>query len=61
MILKITPSYSKEYIPNLYDASFPPPISQLYDPEALGMDYLSLLAKTTIIIAIYYINDVINM
>ena len=48
MILKITPSpppYSKQFIPMLYDASCPPPISQLYGPEALGMDYLSLLEK----------------
>ena len=42
-ILKITPPYSGEFIPTICKDSFPKPISELYNPEALHMDYLSLL------------------
>lgn len=44
-ILKITPPYSKQFIPKLCDSSLPPPISQLYNPKALEMDYLTLLTE----------------
>ena len=44
-ILKITPPYSKEFIPQSAKTSLPLPISQLYDPETLQLDYLSLLKK----------------
>lgn len=44
-ILKITPPYSKEFIPHLTDPSLPVPISQLYDPETLTLGYLCLLKK----------------
>ena len=44
-ILKITPPYSKEFIPRSTDPSLPLPISQLYDPETLELGYLCLLKK----------------
>ena len=44
-ILKVTPPYSKQFIPKFCKTSLPPPISQLYEQEALGMDYLSLIGK----------------
>ena len=44
-ILKITPPYSKEFIPRSTDLSLPLPISQLYDPETLELGYLHLLKK----------------
>ena len=44
-ILKITPPYSKQFIPEMCDNSLPPPLSQFYDPEALRMDYLALIMK----------------
>ena len=45
VILKITPPYSKQFIPCLSLTSLPTPISQLYYPDALGMDYLELLSR----------------
>ena len=44
-IFKITPPYSKQFIPKLCDQAFLSPLSRLYDPDTLGMDYLTLLAK----------------
>ena len=44
-ILKITPPYSKQFIPKLCNTSLPPPISQLYNPKSLEMDYLALLSE----------------
>ena len=44
-ILKITPPYSKQFIPLVSSTALPSPMSQLYDPDALGMDYLSLIRK----------------
>ena len=44
-ILKITPPYSKQFIPLSMNKSLPCPLSQLYDPAALHLDYLSLLSK----------------
>ena len=44
-LLKIMPPYSKQFIPKLCDKSLPPLISELYDQNALGMNYLDLLAK----------------
>ena len=41
-ISKITPPYSKQFIPAIPQASFPP-LSQLYEPDALKMEYLELL------------------
>ena len=43
--LKITLPYSKQFIPLLSQASVPFPLSQFYDPDALGLKYLELLSK----------------
>lgn len=42
-ILKITPPYSKYFVPKLSQATFPQPITDLYNPSALEMDYMELL------------------
>ena len=44
-ILKITSPYSKQFIPLCMNESLPKPVSELYDPAALELDYLSLLSK----------------
>jgi len=44
-ILKITPPYSQQFIPMGMNESLPQPISQLYDPDALQLDYLSPLNR----------------
>lgn len=40
-ILKITPPYAKKFAP----PDLPPPISELYNPECLSMDYLTLIEE----------------
>ena len=49
-ILKITPPYSKEFIPQSHNKTLPLPISQLYDPETLQLDYLSQLKKFEVVV-----------
>ena len=44
-ILKITPQFSEQFMPHLSLTSLPPPISQLYDQDALQLDYPALLRK----------------
>lgn len=43
-IFKITQPYAQEFIPKSVGSTLPPPMMELYDPEALHLDYLSLLA-----------------
>ena len=43
-ILKIEEPYAHQhFLPKLSDNKLPKPISELYDPEALKFDYLTLL------------------
>ncbi len=42
-ILKIVGPYAEEFIPRLNSASLPSPMMDLYNPELLHSDYLSLL------------------
>ena len=42
-ILKIIEPYAHEFIPKLNSNMLPKPITELYDQDALHMDYLSLL------------------
>ena len=44
-ILKITPPYSKEFIPILSLAMYPKPIMELYNPAALELRYHGLLTE----------------
>lgn len=44
-ILKITPPYSKEFIPTLSLATYPKPIMELYNPAALELRYHELLTE----------------
>ena len=44
VILKIISPYCDQFIPKLCDNSLPPTISQLYNPEALSMKYMTLLS-----------------
>ena len=44
-ILKIIQPYAESFIPKLSKAQFPKPITELYDPEALKMDYIELLTE----------------
>ena len=44
-ILKITPPYSKEFIPTLSLATYPKPIMELYNPAALELRYHDLLTE----------------
>ena len=46
-ILKITPSYSKQFIPKLCDTYLPPPISHLNNSETLEMDHLVLMSRSS--------------
>ena len=42
-ILKITPPYSREFIPQIVQNELLP-LSHMHDPHALEMDYITLLA-----------------
>ena len=42
-MLKIVHPYAKEFILKLCSSTLPLPMMELYNPEALHMDYLSLL------------------
>ena len=42
-ILKITPPYLDQFIPDSCNASFPALISHMYNPNCLSMDYMSLV------------------
>ena len=42
-ILKVIPEYADQFIPNYSKKVLPPPLTQLYRPEYLQLDYLSLL------------------
>jgi len=44
-IMKISPPYSKQFVPMNMNESLPQPVFQLYDPAALQLDYLSLLSR----------------
>lgn len=44
-ILKITPPHSKQFIPLMTNESLPQPVSQLYEPSTLELDYLALLSR----------------
>ena len=44
-ILKITLPYAEGFIPTLSNSDFPIPISELYNPEMLHVDYLDLLSE----------------
>ena len=45
-ILKITKPYHKEYIPKATLSEFPMPTLDLYNPDALSMPYIELLAES---------------
>lgn len=42
-ILKITQPYAKDFIPKCATKALPLPMMELYNPDTLQMDYLSLL------------------
>lgn len=42
-ILKVTPPYSAQFIPRTCNSSLPTPISHMYKPDSLAMDYLTLV------------------
>ena len=42
-ILKITQPYAQEFVPKQVSCALPLPMMELYNPETLHMDYLSLL------------------
>lgn len=42
-ILKITPPYAEEFIPNCYKSTLPKPMTDLYNPEMLHVDFITLL------------------
>ena len=42
-IFKISQPYAQEFIPKCVGSTLPLPMMELYNPEALHMDYLSLL------------------
>ena len=42
-ILKIVEPYSEQFIPKLCNVALPKPLTELYDPDSLHLEYLSLL------------------
>lgn len=44
-ILKVTMPYAKSFVPKLCLSEFPKPLLELYNPEALKMNYLELLSE----------------
>ena len=44
-IFKITKPFASEFIPHVLNPSYPHIISELYDQDALAMDYASLLKR----------------
>ncbi len=44
-ILKITQPYAQAFIPKLSSSEFPKPLTDLYNAEALTMNYVELLSK----------------
>lgn len=44
-LLKITLPYAYNFIPKLTCSTFPKPIPELYNPDMLHQDYLSLITE----------------
>ena len=44
-ILKVVPPYCESYIPKLANNSFPKPVTELYNPEALHLGYIELISE----------------
>lgn len=44
-ILRITQPYAQSFIPKLSLAEFPKPLTELYNPDALRMNYTELLVE----------------
>ncbi len=44
-ILKITMPYANQFIPNLCNPAYPKPITELYNPEMLHENYLSITRR----------------
>ena len=44
-ILKIIQPYANSFVPKVLSAELPKPISSFYNPDALKMDYIELLAE----------------
>ena len=44
-ILKVVPPYADQFVPLSFTSLLPPLLTDLYEPEYLQMDYLSLLQK----------------
>ena len=42
-ILRIMPPYANDFVPKLSSGKFPKPLTELYNPTALHIDYVSLL------------------
>ena len=42
-ILNITPPYTEQFIPHVCDSALSTPLSQLYNPDCLSVDYVILL------------------
>ena len=54
-ILKITPPYLDQYIPDSCNANFPDLISHVYNPNCLSMDYMLYILLYIIILYVIYI------
>ena len=44
-ILKVIKPYADDFIPKAFDSKLPQLLTSLYSPEALHLDYLSLLTQ----------------
>ncbi len=44
-VLKITQPYAQAFIPKLSSSEFPKPLTDLYNAEALTMNYVEFLSK----------------
>ena len=44
-LLKITTPFAEQFVPRACDSSLPHSLSSLYSPNALHLDYLSLLQE----------------
>ena len=42
-ILKIVEPYSEQFIPKLCNVALPKPLTELYNPDSLHLEYLSFL------------------
>ena len=46
MLFKVLQPYHKEFIPKLSSEEFPTPISEMYNPATLKMNYTELLKES---------------